>query len=69
MYSPEFGLKYDYRPYKCTVCGYETMIGTNHTDSCMNYCRNCSWKSEGFGPGVRMFGALHRTFVFSGEKV
>jgi len=61
--GPMFGLKYEHRRYRCTVCGHETTIGTNHTDSCLNHCTECSWKAEGFGPGVRMFGTVHRRFV------
>lgn len=26
-------------------------------------CTVCSWKGEGFGPGVGMFGTVHREHV------
>ncbi len=58
-----FGLKYEHRLYKCTLCGHETRIGTNHTSSCYNYCKGCSWKSVAFGPGMRMFGSVLRKFA------
>lgn len=58
--APKFGFKHSQRRYRCTVCGHETWIGTNHTDKCWNHCTNCSWKGEGFGPGARMFGTMHR---------
>jgi hypothetical protein len=35
-----------YRVYKCTACGKEKDICTNHTGSCIDYCPNCSWKAN-----------------------
>ena len=61
--EPKFGLKYEHRPYRCTVCGNQTTIGTNHTASCLSHCTSCSWKSIGFGDGVRINGTIHRTHV------
>jgi len=55
--------KYDHRLYRCTVCGNQTTIGTNHTGPCMSHCKSCSWKSTGFGPGVRINGTIHRNHV------
>jgi len=54
MQADTFGLKHAWRLYQCTVCDTETRIGTNHTSSCYNHCKGCSWKSDGFGPGMRM---------------
>jgi predicted nucleic acid-binding Zn ribbon protein len=63
---PKFGLKMKYRNYECTVCGNTQMIQTNHTDKCYDHCSDCSWKSQGFGPGILMFGTFHRLFKFIG---
>lgn len=55
------------RPYRCEVCGHETMITTNHTDPCWNHCTECSWKGPGFGEGTHLFGTWHRFHVFAGK--
>lgn len=55
-------VKVERRPHVCTVCGAEQQISTNHREGCFAHCNGCSWKAEGFGPGVRMFGTVHRFF-------
>jgi len=68
--TPEgtFGLKYDWRLYACTLCGTERRIGTNHTSTCYDDCKGCSWKSDGFGPGMRMSGRIMRLHRYVGDK-
>ena len=36
--------KYTHKKYKCTSCGHESMIGTNHYGECYPRCINCGWK-------------------------
>jgi len=62
---PLFGLKALHRPYECTVCGHEQEIETNHTDSCLDYCKGCSWEpSFGEGYAVPVLGdRIYRVFV------
>ena len=36
--------KVRYRAYRCTVCGHEQKIQTNHDGTCLDYCKGCSWK-------------------------
>ena len=68
MTEAEYGLKREARPYKCDVCGHTDMVSTNHTAKILNHCKNCSWKGEGYGPGVHMFGTLHRTHSYTGVE-
>lgn len=46
-----FGLKVNYRPYKCLCCGHEQPVQTNHTDVCYDHCKGCSWRSNFVEPG------------------
>lgn len=65
---PEFGLKYDYRPYVCMTCGQEKMIGTNHTDICFDHCPGCSWRG-GMHPTGEVYHPSHtRAFQFAGQE-
>ncbi len=66
--KPRFGLKRETRSYRCTICGHVQLITTNHTDQCLNYCPECSWKGIGYGQGVYLFGALHRIFTYDGDN-
>lgn len=64
-------MKYKLRPYRCTVCGHEKEIKTNHEVSCFNHCEGCSWKGEGFGPAISIpaIGARnYRRFEFIQEE-
>jgi len=47
--------------YKCSACGKEQLINTNHNGRCMDHCKGCSWQAMAF-PGVQMFGTWHRVF-------
>jgi len=38
-----------YREYKCECCGNVQKIQTNHTMSCIDYCKECSWKVNYMG--------------------
>ena len=66
---PEFGLNRDLRPYRCTFCGHEEKLSTNHTSLIYSiYCKSCSWK------GMRdEFGDYHqpsgRTFAYAGYEL
>ena len=71
MEKDTFGLKHTYRPYRCTVCGHEQEIGTNHTGACSDICKGCSWKGEGFGAGHKipaLGGNTYRRFEFIEEE-
>lgn len=35
---------YSVKRYRCTRCGYERCIGTNHWGECYPTCPHCSWK-------------------------
>jgi hypothetical protein len=35
--------KYSHKKYRCTRCGHESMIGTNHWGPCYPFCKGCSW--------------------------
>lgn len=64
-----FGLKYEHRLYRCTLCGTESLVGTNHTSTCYNDCKGCSWKSHGFGPGLRLGNSrIQRLHTYVGDK-
>ncbi len=65
---PRFGLKHRNRLYKCRNCGHKQKIGTNHTDSCIDYCHECSWKPS-FGEfSVPFNGRTYRPFDYVGSK-
>ncbi|MBF0553228.1 MAG: hypothetical protein HQK96_01580 [Nitrospirae bacterium] len=36
--------KYSMKKYRCTSCGHESMIGTNHYGQIYPRCKNCGWK-------------------------
>lgn len=63
---PEFGLPRESRLYRCTVCGHQKKITTNHTDSCADYCNDCSWKpSAGPSYSIPALGSqTYRLFVY-----
>lgn len=68
----EWGLPMGWRRYACDVCGTEQNLNTNHTGTCMAYCKGCSWKSEGFNNDertARLFGVIHRRHHYIGEAV
>ena len=52
----------EWKDYRCTLCGNVESISTSHYGTVYAHCHGCSWKSEGFGPGIRMFGTVHRVF-------
>lgn len=67
----KFGLKHKRRKYMCLNCGHVQEIGTNHTASCMDRCKECSWKpswhKEGFiHHGYRPDGM--RKFVYYNDS-
>ena len=73
-----FGLKAEYRPYRCANCGNVQQVSTNHTDACINYCAGCSWKPSWRGDGrygdknrpemaFPFNGRTYRPFVYAGE--
>lgn len=66
----QFGLRVTYRPYKCTNCGHEQEIQTNHTGECMDYCKGCSWMpSQGKGYKIPALGGhTYRKFVYNGDN-
>ena len=67
-HTPEFGLPRQPRRYRCTNCGNEQQITTNHTDVCFDHCRECSWKGTwGNNPGAIMFGTWYRPFEYLDE--
>ena len=39
-------MRVEHRLYKCTACGHEKMISTNHQGECLDYCERCSWKAN-----------------------
>ena len=43
MSKPTTG-KYSIKKYKCSRCGREEQIGTNHWGACYPRCKGCSWK-------------------------
>ena len=53
-----------WKDYRCGVCGNVQSFSTNHYGQILGHCDSCSWKSEGYGPGVRMFGTVHRNFYW-----
>lgn len=63
---PVMGLYARPRAYRCTNCGTDQQISTNHTGPCFDFCRGCSW-APSFGMGAPMFGRTYRAFVFVGE--
>jgi hypothetical protein len=61
--------KVEHKPYRCTLCGHEQDISTNHYGNVYSQCKGCSWKSEGFGPGQRIGpGPIHREFEYAGDE-
>ena len=36
--------KHTYKLYRCTECGHESKIGTNHWGKCSPRCPQCGWK-------------------------
>lgn len=39
-----YGLRAEWRLYRCRGCGETSNISTNHTGPCYSHCKNCSWK-------------------------
>ena len=35
---------YSEKLYRCTLCGHEYLLGTNHWGECYPKCKNCGWK-------------------------
>lgn len=68
--KPIFGLMVRYRPYRCTVCGFEMDLSTNHTGSCSAICPGCSWMpSFGEGHSIPALGShTYRTFEYCGPE-
>ena len=44
MSRPTTG-KHSQKRYKCTRCGHERLLGTNHWGECYPTCPGCSWKN------------------------
>jgi hypothetical protein len=68
----KFGLPHGYRPYRCTCCGHEKKIGTNHTDRCADYCHGCSWKVSAYPIAMIVADRAYRMFEYvapDGEPV
>jgi hypothetical protein len=65
----QFGLKHKSRHYQCSQCGHQQNISTNHTTSCADICKNCSWKpSQGIGHKIpALGGSTYRKFVYVGH--
>jgi hypothetical protein len=64
-------LKHNWRHFKCLNCGYVQLIQTNHEGTCIDYCKNCSWKPS-FGKkeyAIQMFGHTYRPFEFTTEEL
>lgn len=58
------------RNYRCSCCGHEKKISTNHKTSCWSYCEDCSWKGLYFDPinqSSYLFGCVHRRFDYLSE--
>ena len=36
--------KFTQKKYRCTECGHESMMGTNHWGECYPRCKKCGWK-------------------------
>lgn len=68
MADPVFGLKVAYRPYKCTACGHEDSVSTNHTDLCYSFCNNCSWTCGKY-ESLMFNGRHYSAFVYNGGPV
>lgn len=66
--APVFGLMIRYRPYKCTACGHESNISTNHTDVCYDYCTKCSWMCSKY-PAMIFGTHYYRAFAYNGGPV
>ena len=58
---PDYGLPNIPRPYICTACSSQKQISTNHTDSCYDYCVDCSHKAN-WAPSMMMNGRHYRKF-------
>ena len=57
-------MKIEYRKYKCRNCGHIQDIQTNHLGSCIDYCKECSWKPS-FGKYAIPFGGrTYRPFDY-----
>jgi hypothetical protein len=65
----QFSLPHSHRTYQCSQCGHQQRIGTNHTSSCSDYCKNCSWKpSQGEGHKIPALGShTYRQFEYVGH--
>jgi DNA-directed RNA polymerase subunit RPC12/RpoP len=64
-------LKYKYRHYKCSVCGHEMEIKTNHEEFVLNHCPGCSSDpSQGNAYAIPALGEqIFRRFNFvKGEE-
>ena len=60
-----------YRNFKCKNCGTVKLIQTNHEDSCIDYCPECSWKPS-FGKAenaIPFNGRTYRPFTFTTEAL
>lgn len=67
--TAEYGLKVQYRPYKCDVCGDSHPLQTNHTGPCWPPCPNCSWRSgyDSEGTHYRADTGKQRPHYFDGD--
>jgi hypothetical protein len=64
-------LKVEYRPFKCKNCGHVQDIQTNHEGTCIDYCKECSWKPS-FGKAeyqIPFNGRTYRPFEFCNEPI
>jgi hypothetical protein len=53
-----------YKGYKCRACGHVQSIQTNHKGSCIDYCKQCSWKMGYCGEklSIPFGGHMYRPF-------
>lgn len=66
--TPVFGLVKRYRAYKCTACGHEQEVQTDHTNKALAVCQHCSWMASKYD-GVTLFGTAHRWFSYMGQPL
>lgn len=68
-HKPQYGLTQTYRAYQCKNCGHVQAIKTNHTDDCIDYCKECSVKPS-FGNSeyrIPFNDRTYRPFTYYGE--
>lgn len=58
-------MKVAYRPYRCSACGHEKSIQTNHEGRCADWCPGCSWKVGAHEIAMNYGGRAYRWFDFA----